>query len=163
MKRKTIYLFLALLLPGLIFIFLKKFGHNEFDIPVLMPRTDSLNLACGTHFKDPFRVPDSVLRKAGCTGNRPCIFFLEDALGKINLDLFQDELKDNEVQLLPVASDKLGAAVYDRWRHCAFIIPDTRNTILVDVEGRLRGFYSTRSREESDRLLMEVEILLKKY
>jgi protein SCO1 len=37
MKAKGIYLFLLILLPVLIFLFLKGFGKNQFDIPVLYP------------------------------------------------------------------------------------------------------------------------------
>ena len=35
MKTKGIYLFLLILLPVIIFLFLKAFGNNRFDIPVL--------------------------------------------------------------------------------------------------------------------------------
>lgn len=37
MKAKGIYLFLLILLPVAIFLFLKAFGRNQFDIPVLYP------------------------------------------------------------------------------------------------------------------------------
>ncbi|MFT6214419.1 MAG: hypothetical protein ACJAS3_000812 [Roseivirga sp.] len=35
MKTKGIYLFLLILLPVIIFLFLKAFGNNRFDIPIL--------------------------------------------------------------------------------------------------------------------------------
>lgn len=49
MKAKGIYLFLLILLPVIIFLFLKGFGKNQFDIPVLY--TDGLgdtlvNIGC---------------------------------------------------------------------------------------------------------------------
>jgi hypothetical protein len=34
MSKKIIYLLIALCLPALIFVFLKFFGKNQFDIPV---------------------------------------------------------------------------------------------------------------------------------
>jgi hypothetical protein len=38
-----------------------------------------------------------------------------------------------------------------------------RNVVLVDNKKRIRGYYAIGSREETDRLIVEMEILLKKY
>jgi hypothetical protein len=38
-----------------------------------------------------------------------------------------------------------------------------RNVVLVDSKKKIRGYYTIGSREEADRLILEMEILLKKY
>ena len=53
----------------------------------------------------------------------------------------------------------------------AFALTDTErgvhkapaNVVLVDSEKRIRGYYSIGSREEVDRLILELQILLSKY
>src|SRR5262245_35273327 len=61
--KKSIYLFIALLLPGCIFLFLKFFGKNQFDVaPLFVERVDSVDVGCFQH-TFPYAVPDSVMRQ----------------------------------------------------------------------------------------------------
>jgi protein SCO1/2 len=52
-----------------------------------------------------------------------------------------------------------------RFARCGLILPDTSGMydewVLVDNEGRIRGYYDSRSFEEIDRLKVEIEILLR--
>src|SRR6185436_14560156 len=61
MNKKILYLFIALLLPILIFLFLKYFGKNEFDIPVYYEKgvEDSLATKCGAKIDQQYYLSDS--------------------------------------------------------------------------------------------------------
>ena len=79
MTKKIVYLFLALLLPGLIFLFLKKFGKNEFALPTYYQHgVDSLNMLCGTVYSQPYQLPDSVLKKTGWKRRSASVFVFQN-------------------------------------------------------------------------------------
>lgn len=158
MSRKFIYLFLALLLPGLIFVFLRKFGKNEFNIPIYYEAgvTDA-PAACG-NFSIPYRVADSVLQVIS-TVNQPMLVVIDTSTDvKRNLGRLKSELNDSFSIIFP-KSDLQWAS----WLDCAFLLHKPWTTVLIDEQGRIRGYYSPASREESDRLLVELRILLKQY
>lgn len=165
MTRKFIYLFLALLFPGLIFLFLKKFGKNEFAIPTYYQRgVDSLNAICETHYAQPYQLPDSVLQMEGWEGKPASLFlFQKGVLANKEFKRMLDSFDQKEFQVVMVDSQKMGEALFARWSSCVFMVRAPRNVVLVDSEKKIRGYYSIGSREEADRLILEMEILLKKY
>jgi len=165
LTRKIIYLFLALLLPGLIFLFLKKFGKNEFAIPTYYQRgVDSLNAICGTRYVQPYQLPDSVLQKAGWAGRPAALFlFQKEVLGNKEFKRMLDSFDQNEFQVVELDLQRMGEAPFNRWSSCVFMVHAPRNVVLVDGEKKIRGYYAIGSREEADRLILEIEILLKKY
>ncbi len=165
MKRKIIYLFLALLLPGLIFVFLKRFGKNEFAIPLYHQQgVDSLNSICGTRYEQPYRLPDTVLQKTGWTGGPASLFVFDPAIGEPGeLRKIAETFNERELQTIEVSNHQFGNATINRWRSCVFMVRGPWNAVLVDNEKRIRGYYAINSREETDRLILELEILLKKY
>lgn len=155
MKKKIVLLFLALLLPGLIFVFLKKFGKNEFAIPVYFENNvDSLNQACGTHYLQPYRIADSILENL--VWQRKGATLLTIDAGPRDLNRITDRFGPGELQII-------GLPEKSNWRSCVFMIKPSSNAVLMDGERRIRGYYSTHSRKEIDRLGLELEILLKKY
>jgi len=54
--RKGLLLFLALLLPVIIFLFLHFFGKNEFEVPVLYQTQDELPGNCEMEYSLPYTV-----------------------------------------------------------------------------------------------------------
>ncbi|MBY0433089.1 MAG: hypothetical protein K2U26_03165, partial [Cyclobacteriaceae bacterium] len=72
--KKLLYLFLALALPGLIFVFLKMAGRNEFNIPVYY-ETGVTDSPCGITYPSPYSVPDSVRKRLGNEGRVMIVFF----------------------------------------------------------------------------------------
>ncbi|HRI80539.1 MAG TPA: hypothetical protein PLR06_13485 [Cyclobacteriaceae bacterium] len=159
--KKTLYLFLALLLPGLIFVFLKLAGKNEFVIPVYYEEkvSDSVN-RCGLQYNVPYHIPDSVWK-----GNENIlranlfVFSEKDFVGdKIAADL-EDELGAGMVNWIRVPGDP---NENEKWK-CVFLVSDPWQVVLVDDKGRIRGYYDPRLREELDKLRVELKILLKKY
>jgi hypothetical protein len=165
MTRKIIYLFLALLLPVLIFLFLKKFGKNEFNIPTYYQHgVDSLNAICGTHYAQPYQLADSVLQQAGWEGKRASLFvFQKEVMANKEFKRLFDSFDQKEFQVVEADSQKMSEALAARWSSCVFMVHAPRNVVLVDNKKRIRGYYVIGSREETDRLIVEMEILLKKY
>ena len=161
MRQKHIFLFLALLLPVCIFLFLKIFGRNEFYIPPLYadvyPETAG---ECENKVSLPYIIPDSVRSRFNVQ---------KDSLSLI----YFGELRDNSaVQLKRVKSDfgnavklyivsPLGAS----WelKKCIFYLKEPFDIVLLDSRGTIRGQYIAADREEIDRLLTELTILFKKY
>ncbi len=48
-------------------------------------------------------------------------------------------------------------------KKCFLFLEEPNDLILVDSAKRIRGYYQLSSREEVDRLLMELSIMLKRY
>jgi hypothetical protein len=46
---------------------------------------------------------------------------------------------------------------------CDLLLQKPWTTVLLDDQRRIRGYYDPTSREEVDRLIVELKILLKKY
>lgn len=158
MSRKFIYLFLALLLPGLIFVFLRKFGKNEFNIPVYYETgvTDA-PAVCG-NYPIPYRVADSVLGVIR-TANKPMLVVVDSSTDvKRNLARLKSELNDSFSVVFPESDSR-----WESWLDCAFLLQKPWTTVLIDEQGQIRGYYTPATREETDRLSAELRILLKQY
>jgi protein SCO1/2 len=158
MRRKLIYLFLALLLPGLIFVFLRKFGKNEFNIPVYYEAgVEGTSGTCGPYLA-PYKVADSVLQIIG-KANSPILVVTDtSAEVKRNLTHLKSEFGDT-FSLTTSEAD----ARWLFWVDCVFLLQKPWTAVLIDAQGRIRGYYAPASREEADRLMVELRILLKQY
>lgn len=170
MNKKTVYLFLALLLPGIIFVFLKYFGKNEFAIPVYYKNgIDSVSVICGGDYSKPYALPDSILQAIGADKKQARVVIFEPTqTSKTELnrltDIFRlEEFTKSEVTVQHGDLSGISETRYRRWTSCIFFIREPYNVILVDDENRIRGYYAVNSREEMDRLILEMQILLKKY
>ncbi|MDZ4715460.1 MAG: hypothetical protein SH819_08325 [Cytophagales bacterium] len=163
--KKLIYLFLALLLPGLIFVFLKYAGENKFEVPVYFEEgVDSVDVSCPKSNEKPYRLPDSLWEQGGINRSRPVlmIFDSESASGPVVAKAVREEMGEESVNFIMDTgfTDSLRAS---QWRTCIFMAKPPRQTVLADTLGRIRGYYDIRAREEVDRLRLELKILLKRY
>ena len=149
--KKIGYLFLALALPGLIFVFLRKFGKNEFNLPVYHSE-GRLATPCG-EIEGPYRLPDSVMSDSNVPTT---LFVLPQAVTRIEKGL-GDGFTSNDYQMVQV--DTAQRTLED----CVLILNGPWTAVLVDGEGQIRGYYEPSTREEMDRLKMEMSILLKRY
>jgi hypothetical protein len=160
-SKKNVLLFLALIFPACIFVFLKFFGKNEFNVPALYSETYPEGVGeCGTSISLPYRLPDSV---------------------RASLDLSRDSLTLIYFGLASVASEnqikrirhEYGQEIAMRFmddsskqstlKTCVFFLQEAYDLALIDGAGAIRGQYISDDREEIDRLLTEAAILLKKY
>lgn len=168
MNKKFVYLFLALLLPALIFVFLKYFGKNEFNIPVYYENgIDSVSVNCGGDYSKPYVLPDSVLLAIEATSKPALVIVFEPTQAtQIELNRLTDIFNQREFTKTEVKVQEdtgVSAARYRRWTSCIFFIKEPYNAMLVDDQNRIRGYYAVDSREEMDRLILEMQILLKRY
>lgn len=151
--KKLIYLFLALALPGLIYVFLRQFGRNEFDLQVYY-REDVPVTSCDKTLPIPYLIPDSVLAKPLKVAN---LFYLEgDSETESNLNRLSDEISAELYYTKKVErrDDVLG---------CALALKEPWTVVMIDSMRQIRGYYAPSTREEFDRLKMEMDILLKRY
>lgn len=160
--QKIFFLFLAFVLPVLIFIFLKFFGKNEFAVkPLFTDQSPGYAEGCPPAGKLPYLIPDSIRSATSAAKDSLTVIFF----GKIE--------KESENQFLRVRDELAGSPVRlekmpttsrsEFWMNCIFYLKDSLNVVAVDRRGAIRGQYVSKSREDIDRLLTEVTIILKKY
>lgn len=164
MSKKLIYLVLALLLPIAVFVFLRTFGKNEFSIPVYYEQgvAEVVQPGCDYTYSIPYSIPDSVLQRSGWTGESPVTLFVADTteVVKVNLNRLLEEFDETDVQLLKPSEE---SSIQDHWYACFFFLKKPWSVVLIDSEKKIRGYYAPTSREEMDRLIVEMKILLKQY
>lgn len=165
MAKKFTYLFLALLVPGLIFVFLKFAGSNRFDVPVYPLEGTPLRSACTGEVTAPYQLPDSVwtfLSEAASASARVALFPAPSLDAAAVTAAVKEEIGDG-VAFVDMASLSGDSITLARWKSCSFLLEGPRQAVLVDNERRLRGFYDLRHRDEVDRLRVELKILLEQY
>jgi hypothetical protein len=176
MNKKALYLFLALALPGLFFVFLKYFGKNEFDVPVYFAEGLPQDTVCNVTSTAPYVIPDSAMVQAGA---RP---------GQVSVIAVYPFIKDDLTELHRVAkkysTDKVFIGIVSGMQNmpkshlpikevqyqsfgwlvtCGLRFAEPWSVVLVDSKSQIRGFYDGSRRDEMDRLDLELSIVLKKY
>lgn len=184
--KKLLILFLALLLPVLIYLFLKSFGKNEFEVPMLFH--DSVNVAgdCSTNnYQAPYTIPDSVLKQISWNETDTItIVVLEDGVQErkherdIHIERVFTQFKTETLHLVRVFEEKtapdlkrdrltevsLSQEDFRKFRECVFLLHDDQDAVIVDRYKRIRGQYNLVKREDADRMIMqEMNILFKRY
>ena len=157
--KKLLLLFLALMLPVCIFLFLKIFGKNQFSVPPLYTDVLPENLdECDLAITLPYRIPETVQDSLSLSKNNMTLihFGILESVEHNNLTRVKDEhahrvgfimLPDEAVEL----------------KRCVFFLADENDVVLVDSEGTIRGQYVSSDRDEIDRLQMELSILFNEY
>ena len=164
--KKVIYLFLALLLPGLIFVFLKYGGRNQFDVPVFYEQgVADVPEGCQQLEGQPYVIPDSLWRLSGASQSTPVVIvFTKGGINNKALEAaIDDELGKGSVSFLSESGLTTDSLLATKWRKCVFMAIEPQQTVLVDSLGRIRGYYDVRLREEVDRLRLELKIILERY
>ncbi|MCU0419174.1 MAG: hypothetical protein MUC38_05895 [Cyclobacteriaceae bacterium] len=155
-KLIVIILLVILLVPGLVFVFLRVFGKNEFDIPVY--HTEGVAVwpaGCVPIIARPYRLAGAWLEDRS-----PTLFLTAGSASIVaNVARVTDQTGD---ELHPVYVTDFDSVGQNDLR-CQLALEKPWNTVLVDPEGQIRGYYELSTREETDRLIMEVKILLKRY
>jgi hypothetical protein len=160
--KKGIYLFLALLFPIGIFLFLRLFGKNEFAVEALYQKDyPKVSPDCPKIVGLPYFVPDSVLAQLNKNSDSLTVIFFGALKGE-QLNQFKRVSADTIVDDITV----LNLQVSDRsklWQRCVFFLQDPLDVVMVDAKGTVRGNYLAGDRDDIDRLLTEIDIILKKY
>ncbi|MEP6738314.1 MAG: hypothetical protein ABJA70_22505 [Chryseolinea sp.] len=158
--KKSIYLFLALLLPILILLFLKFFGKNEFAVnPLYVNELPVVPADCPAVTKLPYLVPDSVMNDIASADSLTVVFFGKMENEEANqFSRAKEEIASDPVLIIAYPESERTAFR----RRCIFFLDDKTCVVLVDSDGSIRGIYAA-NRKEIDRLLTEITIILKKY
>jgi len=156
---KFLLLFLALALPGLIYVFLKTFGQNEFNVPALYQEGPAPggNDCPGFVYSVPYAVPDSLLGLMAWKSVAATLIFTDQAVTDQAIDRLSDVFPDGAMDVI-VVPDSLRAAAA-----CALALQAPATAAIVDKDKRIRGQYDVTDREETDRLILEMTIILKRY
>jgi len=159
MNKKITYLLLALALPGLIFIFLKIFGKNHFDIPVYYKNgiSDSLK-ECPGAYRGQYTLPDSVLKIFSYKNDVASLFIDESELTNKEVTQLKQSYGDNQLQIITLRGIEPNRL--NRIKNCVLFLKQPWKAVLVDKQKRIRGYYAFTSLEETDRLNVELDILL---
>jgi hypothetical protein len=177
MNKKVLYLFLALALPGLIFVFLKFFGKNEFEVPVYYQAGFHADSVCQMARVGPYHLPDSVLSKIGSKSQHysriVAIYpFIKDDLSELKRIAEKYQIDNVETIIvsgipnLPKSSMSVTQLNYDSFGWvvtCGLRVQEPWSVVLVDEQNQIRGYYDGSRRDEMDRLDLELSIVLKKY
>ena len=194
---KLIILFVTIALPVAIFLFLKIFGENRFDIPVYYQEENTnLDSDCSTisfpylvplfetFTSDSIKVPkiefadinlfiilptDKTIRETLNQTDRLKASFINQSQIKFFL-LQTSDLVFPSMEKYENILDHKGVFNFVK---CGLLIPAYFNfkeeeknpatgyAVLVDKERRIRGYYVISDREEVDRIITEIGILLK--
>lgn len=148
---KKIVLAIALFVPILVFIFFKFFGKNQFDVPVYW--SDGVNVSgCVPKF-GPYTLPDSALNAWGWKQDKATLLVLNEDGIKKNLARVADLFEEGEYATLEVRNTPT----------CLLLAGDSSKVLLIDDQKRIRGYYTPTTQKETDRLAVELKILLKQY
>ena len=161
-STKALFLFLALILPICIFLFLKFFGRNEFDVKPLFwdypPVADS---SC-PEVVVPYVVHDSIRSQLAFGNDSLVVIAFNDETDIDAANQFKrikDETANLHIGLLTLS----GSERHLFWKNCVLFLKRPADMAVVDRRGRLRGQYILADREDVDRFLTEVSIILKRY
>lgn len=178
--KQTIILLTAFVLPIGIFVFLKTMGKNEFAVePLHQTGTMQVSTECGVAYQTPYTVPQHVLADLRWSNQDSLTLYVfdnKDFDEKVVTTKLKESNTHPELQLHKILSDSArvansedkdplirDAVSIEQLQECFFILEKNKNAVLVDKQQRIRGYYDLSSREEVDRLALEIKIILKKY
>jgi hypothetical protein len=160
-KKKILFLFLALIFPVLVFVFLKFFGRNEFEVPVLHKDSVGVN-NCGVKYATPYLLPDSIAELVFSVGNAQ-LYLLNFSSDEAVLKRLGEELNTNDLKLINPSVNLSSLKDQEFIRRCVLLVPEGHDMVLIDSLKQIRGYYNSQNLDEVDRLIMEVKIILKQY
>ncbi|MCR9016371.1 SCO family protein [Aquiflexum gelatinilyticum] len=203
-----------LLVPVVIFLFLKTFGNNQYDIPVFFqngvedPLSECKMTDSGQHYIPGFTLLDQNGQSRGSKEMAEKItivdFFFTSCpsicpVMSTELERVDDAFRnDDQIRIYSISIDpeydtpevlaeyaQTHMATAGKWffltgdksliynlARCGFILPTidgegqpeefvhSDKFVLVDGQGRIRGYYSGTNREDVDKLILETKILL---
>ena len=186
--KKVLFLFLALLLPVAVFVFLKLFGRNQFEVqPLFQDGVESSTLCKSYTYNTPYTIPDSMLAKLEWNGNDSITLIIFDDKDQDNrikkhsqIERITEEFKSEKLKVLCLVDSgqsqwlnnvrerlkilELSDEVLVATKNCVFLVKESDNAVIIDSKKRIRGQYNLHDLEDADRLFVhELNILFKRY
>lgn len=157
--KKALFLFLALLLPICVFLFLKIFGKNEFAVKSLyqLKAPDAISNCIIPAI--PYHIPDSVTNQLNFASDSLLLIWYaanEADISKPKGKVTEKYRALNQLVLSPTGKSKA-------WKECVFFMSSPYDIVLLNKKGFIRGEYKSYDRDEMDRLFVELDIILKRY
>jgi len=175
--QKVMIMISVLLAPIFVFLFLKEYGTNKFELPVYYPEGNPIAECEGSNeqhkLTNEFLVTNSI--------NLPSLFYLlaqdqneyysdlNNVLAKYpSVDIWAPLIEGSQVAQKGIQSFTLGSEEYYKFVNCVLVLgedhwmnePITNKYVLIDVLGRIRGFYKCDNLDDIERLDVELDILL---
>lgn len=159
-----------LAIPLGIFIFLRMFGENRFDIPVYHQQGVETPFGDCLYPSGQFTVPDTLI------SSRPGLHVFYSSTGKLTVNELNNQLLRLS-SLFEGAMPKVSIFAMDTLKvshgevvilepkpinilmNCGFATDIFNQYILVDEQGRIRGYFGS-TLDEMDRLVVETKILI---
>ncbi|HZX74986.1 MAG TPA: hypothetical protein VFE57_11225 [Cyclobacteriaceae bacterium] len=163
MSKKIIFLFVAFLLPGLIYTFLRMFGSNSFAVAPLFQEEVVVPAGC-PEVKVPYQLPPDIFTTLASTSKQDSLLLVFYEIDEARLGATAGNINEiersfasgnNGIQLVKIKEDTLGLK-------CSLLVGPDIDIVLIDKD-QIRGQYTSSDREEVDRLSTELDIILKKY
>ena len=169
----------VLLAPIFVFIFLKEYGSNKFELPVYYPEGNPITecdrggeqheLTAEILFtNDILRFP--LLIYAPAKDQNKYYSDLNNVLSKYPNVKIRALLntEGNVVVQDGIQSFSLGSEEYDKFINCELVLgedlwlkePITNKYVLIDSQRRIRGYYEVDNLDDIERLDVELDILL---
>ena len=176
--QKILLLIVVLLAPIIVFLFLKKFGINQFELPVYYTEGNPI-AQCNDSSQVQHKVHSAFIENGTIalpaifhiTGQKENEYYsdLENVLSKypgikvweiINTDKAEINSKEYSISLDENA--------YLNFINCELALGEDKwiddgiafKYVLVDVDGKIRGYIDTTDLKEIERLDTEIDILL---
>ena len=189
MRKKSVFLFLLIALPVIIFLFLKFFGRNEFTIPVYYEQGlgDSLTTPCLDRAREQYTIKnplidDGVIHVVHFERmDGPVLKTRLEELERVQDVFYNDEiiqlttfLNGNSITSKEITDynqriqfldqfwkiNQLDSMAWADLKYCGTAMSNLDNrVVLVDQKKRIRGYYNILERSETDRLILELRIL----
>jgi hypothetical protein len=157
--KQVILLSIALLMPVAVFLFLKGFGKNEFQVvPMFTNTMPQVSPDCETQIRLPYVIPKGELEESAMSiDSVACVAFF-NSNERNRLSRVAEQYKSYPLEIYTFNN-----ATALTKKRCIFLLQEPFDVALVDNKGRIRGQYNTSKREEIDRLITELAIIFKKY
>ena len=173
--KKVFFLIAALVVPSLIYIFLRGFGFNKFEIPVYYEEGISI-VGCDTSESL------HLVQFENYTLQGPQLFYFPQWVNDEEFYRQCSRIKDKqpEVAFTAIADSSnypgfgnllLVADIEHLYKiaNCSLVLgqevsisaPIYNQLVLVDAQKRIRGYFNANELKEMDRLDMELDILKK--
>jgi protein SCO1 len=175
--QKAIIMILVLLAPIFVFLFLKKFGTNEFELPIFYPEGNPITTCTGgtqqhkisRNTISNYSIKLPTLIYVASSEQNAYYSDLNNVLAKypaVNVQAVF--MVDSEVTKDEKSSIYLSQEKYLNFINCDLIFGEDKymstaianKYVLIDTERRVRGYYLVDDLDEIERLDVELDILL---
>ena len=161
---KIVVITAVLLLQVLVFLFLKQFGSNQFELPVYYEAGNPIT-GCAS-IKQPHQPGEEFLSLYDLQGIT--LVSAKTGTNKFEYDLVNALTKYPEVNLVSLQLDTLDQQTQLRILNCELIMgkdkevfePAMNKYVLLDTKHHIRGYFYLDELLEIERLDMELDILL---